>query len=166
MGSGGGYGLSFGNTRGGVAAGDVSYMGSSDRFLHNIRNRSDVDPGGKFDVIAHGTPSSIEIEHNGTKMEVNSRTAAQMIKRLPGYKRGQAIRLLSCSTGTRSDGFAQNLANKLNATVYAPSDILWAYPSGRHIIAAAKPSSRDPNVMVPDLRRTGRFVKYTPGGNR
>ena len=104
MGSGGGYGLSFGNTRGGVAAGDVSYMGSSDRFLHNIRNRSDVDPGGKFDVIAHGTPSSIEIEHNGTKMEVNSRTAAQMITRLPGYKSGQAIRLLSCSTGTRSDG--------------------------------------------------------------
>ena len=88
------------------------------------------------------------------------------LKRLPGYKRGQAIRLLSCSTGTRSDGFAQNIANKLNATVYAPSDILWAYPNGRHVIAAAKPSSRDPNVMVPDLRRIGRFVKYTPGGNR
>ena len=55
----------------------------------NIRNRSDIDPGGKFDVIAHRTPSSIEIEHNGTKMEVNPRTTAQMIKHLPRYKRGR-----------------------------------------------------------------------------
>lgn len=55
------------------------------------------------------------------RIEVNSRTAVQMIKRLPGYERGQSIRLLSCSTGVRRDGFAQNLANKLNATVYAPT---------------------------------------------
>lgn len=166
MGSGAGYGLSFGNTRGSAVAGDASYMKSNDRFLRNIRNRKDVDPEGKFDIIAHGTSKSIEIEHNGTKIKVDSRTAAQMIRRLPGYKKGQAIRLLSCSTGTRNDGFAQNLANKLNATVYAPSDVLWAYPNGRHVVAAAKPSSKDPNVLVPDLSRKGRFVKYVPGGNR
>lgn len=88
-----------------------------------------------------------------------------MIKRLPGYN-GQSIRLLSCSTGSDCAGFAQNLANKLGVTVYAPSDKLWAYGNGRHVIAPAS-STRDRfGNPQPDLNRTGRFVRYIPGGNK
>ena len=162
---GGGYHGGFGATLGSAFAGDASFMGSSERFLKNIRNRKDVDPGGKFDIIAHGTAHTIEIEHDGQKIQVNSRTAANMIKRLPGYN-GQSIRLLSCSTGSDGAGFAQNLANKLGVTVYAPSDKLWAYGNGRHVIAPAS-STRDRfGNPQPDLNRTGRFVRYTPGGNK
>jgi filamentous hemagglutinin len=162
---GGGYHGGFGNTKGSVAVGDASFMGSSDRFLRFIRKRADVDPGGKFDIIAHGTASSIEIEHNGTKMQVNSRTAARLIKQLPEYK-GQAIRLLSCSTGTSSAGFAQNLANKLGVTVYAPSEKLWAWGDGKYVIAPTSGKLDRYGNPQPDLGKRGKFIKYVPGGNK
>ena len=113
----------FGNTKGktGYVSGDGSLMGSSEQFLMNIRKRKDVDPNGKFDLIAHGTADSIEIEHNGNKIKISSRTTAKLIRQMPGYKIGQPIRLLSCNTGLSSASFAQNLANKLNVSVWAPN---------------------------------------------
>lgn len=125
----------FKGTSGNPVAGDASFMGERELFLKNVRNRKDVDPNGNFDLIAHGTSRTVEIEHNGSKIQVNSRTAAKLIKKLPGYKKGQSIRLLSCNTGSKTKGFAQDLANKLNVTVYAPNDILWAYSSGKMVIA-------------------------------
>lgn len=162
----GGRGASMDGSRSCRAvAGDASLMSSSDDFAIYISKRVDVDPEGKFDLIAHGTPFGIEVEHNGDRILVNSRTAAKLIKRLPGYS-GQDIRLLSCSTGSQNDGFAQNLANKLNVTVYAPSDILWAFPSGYYVIAPASKASTDQSIRGPDLRRRGRFIEYKPGGGR
>ena len=162
---GGGYHGGFGATAGSAAMGDATFMKRSDRFLKYIRRRSDVDPGGKFDIIAHGTAQDIEIEHHGKKMLVNSRTVANMIKRIPGYK-GQDIRLLSCNTGSKSAGFAQNLANKLGVTVYAPNDKLWAYRDGSHIVAPTSPIPDKYGNPQPDTSRLGKFVKYTPGGNK
>lgn len=68
----------------------------------------------------------MEVEHNGKKIMINPRAAAKMIEKLPGYKKGQPIRLLACNAGARGNGIAQNLANKLGVTVYAPIDYLWA----------------------------------------
>ena len=82
---------------------------------------------------------------------------------MPGYKKGQSIRLLSCNTGTLNHGFAQDLANKLNVTVWAPSSYLWAYPNGKHFIADKKIVNE---VAKPDYSKMGRFIKFTPGGNR
>lgn len=143
-----------------AAAGDKSYMSKNDPFIKNIKNRKDIDPNGQFDLIAHGTSKTIEVEHNGKKIQIDSRITARLIKKMPGYKKGQPIRLLSCSTGARSHGFAQDLANKLNAVVYAPSDILWVYPSGKHFIAAKDKSGK------PDMSKKGKFIKFVPGGNK
>ena len=63
--------------------------------LHPVPiQQEDVDPNGKFDLIAHGTSSRVELEHNGKKILVNSRTIAKLLKNMPGYKKGQDIRLL------------------------------------------------------------------------
>ncbi len=140
------------------AAGAVNFMANTDQFFLNARNRVDIDPNGYFDVVAHGSANKIQINTpNGPKI-VDHRTAAQLIKRQPGYN-GQSIRLLSCSTGQCNSGFAQNLANKLNVTVEAPTDILWAYPNGKMVIAPKAPNGG------PDLSRQGNFKKFTPGGN-
>ena len=149
----------FKGTRGNPVAGDANYMSSDDTFLKYIRKRKDVDPDGKFDLIAHGTSNSIEIEHNGKKILVNSRTVAKLLKQNKDYK-GQDIRLLSCNTGYLNHGFAQNLANKLNVTVWAPSDYLWVYSNGVHVIAAKTKSGQ------PDQSKIGKFIKFVPGGNK
>ncbi len=157
---GGGYHGGFGSTAGGYVAGDAYLMGKTETFRKYISNRKDVDPGGKFDIIAHGTATEMEIEHNGEKMMINARTAARMIRKMPGYKEGRPIRILACNAGARGKGFAQNLANKLGVTVYAPNNYLWANSNGNHFIAAKNSKGG------PDKSKMGKFVKFTPGGNK
>ncbi len=58
---------------GGYSVGDVTLMDADDAFVSNISRRIDVDANGYFDVIAHGTPNSIQITHNEQHMEEISR---------------------------------------------------------------------------------------------
>jgi hypothetical protein len=60
--------------------------------------------------------------------------------------------LLSCKTGALSNGFAQNLANKLGVPVTAPSNTLWAYPSGRLTIGTTPAANN------------GYWLRFLPGG--
>lgn len=76
--------------------------------------------------------------------------------------RGKSIRLLSCETGASANGFAQNLANKLNVVVEAPTKLVWAYPDGRYIVADRSSS----NPYRPDLSKKGKFIKFYPGGKK
>ena len=139
--------------------GSADYTRKGDPFSENIKKRSDVDINGFYDVIAHGSPETIIIEHNGIEIEVDHRTAAALLKRDAHY-RGKSIRLLSCDTGLLKTGFAQNLANKLNVLVKAPTSWVWAYPDGHYIVA-----TRDKNGQ-PDFSKRGRFVTFYPGGKK
>lgn len=149
----------FGNKNSKYSIGDATFMDSDDAFLKNISNRTDIDANGYFDVIAHGTPNGIQITHNGQKIIVNSRIAARLIQNMAGYN-GQPIRLLSCSTGSLDNGFAQNLANKLNVEVYAPTNFLWATPNGTYFVAGKT------KVGAPDMNIKGIFKLFKPGGNQ
>lgn len=102
-------------------------MSPTDAFSKNISHRKDIDVNGFFDIIAHGLPNKIQIEYHGKTLIVNHRLAAQLIKHNYLYT-GTSIRLLSCSTGSQTAGFAQNLANKMNIVVEAPTKLVWAYP--------------------------------------
>ena len=154
-----GYSGLFSGTKGSRAAfGSTDYMDPNDNFSRFIKNRKDIDANGFYDIIAHGSEFTIAIQHNGQRIEIDHRVAARLFKQDKQYK-GQAIRLLSCSTGKLSTGFAQNLANKLNVTVQAPTDILWARPSGRYYVMGGK------NVngrLVEDKNLPGTFKTFYP----
>ena len=135
------------------ATGDISYMpknGKKSEFAKFIANRSDVDPNGMFDVIAHGNWKEIEISSAGRDIRIDSRQAAKLIRKQPGFKKAKAIRLLSCSTGSHPEGFAQHLANALGKPVYAPNMTLHTYSNGVHWIS--------------DNGKRGDFIKFIPGG--
>lgn len=154
-----GYSGHFNGTKGSkYAAGSVYFMDTSDQFSINIRRRKDIDVNGFYDVIAHGTPTSIEIMHNGSRILIDHRIAARLIKNDQSYA-GQGIRLLSCSTGQLPNGFAQNLANKLNVPVTAPTDILWAGPNGKHFVAGSRTIN---SRSIADPKRIGKFVTFYP----
>ena len=91
-------------------------------------------------------------------MIVDHRTAALLIQNSDGYS-GQAIRLLSCNVGSSDNGFAQNLANKLNVEVYAPTNYLWATSNGNYFVAGMN------DLGMPDMNNTGFFKLFIPGGN-
>ena len=69
------------------------------------------------------------------------------------YADEEAIKLLSCNTGSLDDGFAQNSANKLNVKVSAPTNYLWATKNGDYFVAGMT-SSR-----MPDMKNIGN-LKY------
>lgn len=152
----------YSNTYGSLAVpGSVDYMSSNDNFSKYIRKRKDIDKNGFYDVIAHGSTSTIQIQHNGIAIEIDHRMASKIFKKNPDFK-GKSIRLLSCNTGADSKGFAQNLANKLNVVVEAPTKIVWAYPNGTYFVAERRKDDPD----NPDLSNRGRFIKFYPGGKK
>lgn len=136
--------------------GSVSFMEPQDKFLLGIQKRRDVDPNGYFDVIAHGTPKGIQICHADKNIVIDSRTAARYIRIQNGYKKGGAIRLLSCNTGQLDTGFAQNLANKMNVRVIAPSKYLWVDSNGHYFVAGITKNGN------PDLTNKGKFRVFYP----
>ena len=139
--------------------GSADFTEKGDQYSENIRKRKDVDVNGAYDVIAHGRPDFIKVDYNGISVKINHRVASKLIKH-DKYYPGKSIRLLSCDTGSSKTGFAQNLANKLNVVVEAPTSWVWAYPNGRYFVAAPNKYGR------PDLSKRGRFVKFYPGGNK
>ena len=146
------------NESGKYSVGDATFMDADDAFVSNISRRTDVDTNGYLDVIAHGTPNGIQITHNGQHMTVDHRTASRLIQNSDGYN-GQTIRLLSCNTGALDNGFAQNLANKLNVEVYAPTNYLWSTPNGNYFVAGMN------NLRLPDMNNRETFKLFSPRGN-
>jgi hypothetical protein len=106
-----------------------------------------VNPGGVFDVVTHGNPEAVELVVNGSIREVDHRVLATYLLKYTSYGPGQEVRLLSCSTGSGPNCFAQNLANRLGARVHAADGIVRVWPSGR--IAVDLP---------------GRWITFFPGG--
>lgn len=142
--------------------GSTDFMDPEDNFSRFIRHRKDIDVDGFYDIVAHGSPTSITIQRNGKELEINHRIAARLFKTNKSYN-GQGIRLLSCNTGKLDSGFAQNLANKLNVPVKAPTDILWATPSGHYYVAAGKALN---GRTFSDRTKKGAFRTFYPQGRR
>lgn len=86
---------------------------------------------GFFDFAAHGSRDSIEYGSRDKKL--TAREVARIIKHNESYH-GEKVRLLSCSTGSTEDGFAQQLANALGVEVEAPNDVLIVEPNGNYKI--------------------------------
>ena len=121
-----------------IASGNISFMpkhGEKSLFSKYIANRSDIDPDWAFDVIAHGSWKEIEVNSSRGIIRVDSRIAAKIIKKQPGFKKATIVRLLSCSTGARNDGFAQHLANALGKPVKAPNMTIHTYSNGTYWIS-------------------------------
>ncbi|MBQ5849785.1 MAG: hypothetical protein IIW54_03060 [Lachnospiraceae bacterium] len=138
--------------------GSSDYMKPGDPFSKNIKNRKDIDVNGFHDVVAHGSPNNIMIEHNGQQVEVDHRVLSRLLANDKSTS-NKAIRLLSCNTGKVDAGFAQNLANKLNRPVKAPTEYLWARPDGSYFVAEGK---RIKGRLIPDMSKPGKFKTYHP----
>ena len=94
-----------------------------------------VEPdGNKFDVAMHGSPSAVAF--GGTEANMSPRLLASIIRHSEGYY-GQEVRLISCNTGNNSNGdycFAEELANSLGVTVFAPNDLIFVSKSGKIMV--------------------------------
>jgi len=148
---GAGYHGGFGNTKGMRAApGTVVLVQPrlGDNFGKFAKKAKPLD--GYTDVIIHGNPEKdlVSIFINGKWKNIDQRRLATYVKHNTGYKSGP-IRLISCSTGAKK--FAQNFANKMGVNVLAPSDTVWAHPSGKLTIG--------PKSYI----NNGKWIEFKPG---
>ena len=158
-----GYSGLFSGTLGFLAtSGSYDYMLPNDPFSKYIKLRKDIDTKGFYDIIAHGSNDSIFIVNNGKYIAINHRLLAKLLKK-DKQSKGKAIRLLSCNTGKITSGFAQNLANKLNVPVKAPTDYLWVLPNGNYFVAGGKIVN---GILIADTTKKGKFKTFYPGGKR
>jgi YD repeat-containing protein len=98
-----------------LAPGKGIAIGTDRSTMYNSVNRKPVD--GVYDVIVHGSPSAVKGPGGSS---LSPKQLAEVIRSDPNYK-GEPIRLVSCETGCAPNGFAQQLANELGVTVYAPN---------------------------------------------
>jgi hypothetical protein len=136
------------------AAGAINFMDKTDNFYIFSSKAKTLE--GFTDVVGHGTATTMEVMHNGSKVQVTHRTMARLLEQ-QGVKAGDKIRLLSCSTGEISNGFAQGLAHKLGVEVLAPTKILWANEFGQLTVAGAKGTGRSIRINYNDLGKWKSF---------
>lgn len=105
------------------------------------------NPKGFFNVLGHGNPWSIEVSSQAIhpralsqanlqqlretgKVALNAVQLARAIRTAPGYTKGQPINLFSCQCGARSNGLAQQLADRMQVPVSAFTEVVTVHESG------------------------------------
>ncbi|MFD0630431.1 hypothetical protein ACFQ9X_00935 [Catenulispora yoronensis] len=117
--------------------------------------------GDYFTVFVHGDPDRVFFGDR----HLAARDLANLLRHTPewadaGFRR--PIRLISCETGEKDEGFAQQLADDLGVEVKAPNTAAWASPNGP-AYASAVVVGPDGTVRLP-LAATGAFRIFSPAG--
>ncbi|MFE9253425.1 hypothetical protein ACFYMP_31585, partial [Streptomyces sp. NPDC007088] len=129
-----------------------------------LKSMNRIKSTGKFDIGIHGSPTSVGYQikegaaHLGENWHHFDHREIASLMRAHGWN-GEPVRLLSCQTGMKADGFAQNLSNALGVTVEAPNDFLWVWPHGRTAVA---PFNSAGSGIHPSIR--GDFDIFHPNG--
>ena len=128
----------------------IDYLGCLDINLFNqsdslYLNANKIVTGG-VSVAGHGNKNGLydyrSDPQNGKYISPNE--LANMIKSAPGYN-DKPVWLIGCNVG--SGDYAQQVADILGTTVFAPTDLVWIYPDGSMIVAPRDPD----NPNQPDM---------------
>lgn len=126
------------------------FVNSNEKLYENAKN---IQPKkGYEDIVIHGDKTGFSYkDKNGTEYGYTVREFAEILKESNVYNGGN-IRLVSCETGADGAVTAQALANLLNVSVLAPTDIAWVMPNGEIIIGPT------------EFENTGTWKEFKPKG--
>ena len=134
--------------------GSLSLVYGDDWIIHASQKFAPKTTDQRFVVIAHGSPYKMQIKKG---VEVPAWEIAKRIRQTEGYVGGkQIIRLYSCNTGSKKDGFAQQLADILNVTVEAPNRYIYPTKQGGFTICTKY------IFMNKEYYRRGNWVTFNP----
>lgn len=102
-------------------------FGSDAAITESVANL--IPKKGWYDVVVHGTEDGLGFTIKGC---VDPITPQQLYTRMlaNGYEQGTKIRLISCYSGSLTDGAAAQISKLSNATVMAPSGAAAVLPKG------------------------------------
>ena len=105
-----------------------SFLNSSDQLYENAKH---IKPLADYqDIVIHGDKTGFSFrDKDGNESYVNVKEFADILKASGLYKGGK-IRLISCEAAAEGAQTAQWLADELDATILAPTDIVWVARNG------------------------------------
>ncbi len=120
---------------------------------------SDPDRSGILTIYAHGGPNAVNgpsfFQRYGPALNANQMAGA--IKQ-SNWNGKDPVWLKSCNTGKDPNGFAQQLANELGVTVYAPNSQVWFNTGG-----VVGPMPRVGGTTGPaDYSNPGQYTPFYP----
>jgi RHS repeat-associated protein len=120
----------------GVPAGTtLNQNAAGDSMFTHAAKRQDKDANGQYDVVAHGTPDGVQVKRpDGTTETVNDPGVLSETMGRDGWNGTDPIRLMSCNTGRKANGFAQRLADHTRVPVTAPTKPVFFDSIGRHSV--------------------------------
>ena len=130
-------------------------------------NANHIKPlNGYGDIVIHGTPDSLLIYGlNGERWEYNAKEAAEMIRNSREFH-GQPIRLISCQTGAKENGIAQQIADELGVEILAPTEIVNVDMNGEMFLCNNEDLAIIWNISPDEERKKiaqpGRWVPFKP----
>ena len=95
------------------------------RNFVRLKQRKD---DGWHNVLCHGSSTRVVIDGRKYKAEEFAKMLLEQ-----GYEKGNPIRLISCETGSKTNGFASQLAKLLETKVIAPTERIAIDDLGRFI---------------------------------
>lgn len=126
------------------------FVNSSEKLYENAKNIKPIK--GYEDIVIHGDKTGFSYkDKNGKEYVYTVREFAEILKESNVYNGGN-IRLVSCETGAEGAVTAQALANQLNVSILAPTDIAWVMPNGKIIIGPT------------EFENTGTWKEFKPQG--
>ena len=107
---------------------------------------------GDYSLVLHGRPDGFD--------RYTASELVQQIRADPSWN-GQSIVLFSCETGQGDNPVAQQIADELGTTVWAPTELLWVSPNGSHVVAKGQGVERDgQQTLEPNLDALGTWVPF------
>lgn len=120
--------------------------------------RADEDRPGILTIYAHGGPNAVNGPSffNKYGLAFSADQVADIIED-SSWNRKDVVWLKSCNTGKDPNGFAQQLANRLGVTVYAPNAQVWFNKQG-----VIGPMPRVGGVGKADYSNPGQYTPFRP----
>jgi len=97
-----------------------------------------VDPSAPFNVFTHGNANVVLVRTPGGMKPVKAKGFSKILANNPDYIAGTPIHMFVCNTGKTADGFAQQLANRMNVPVFAPTEKMIILRSNKIAIGSTK----------------------------
>jgi hypothetical protein len=113
----------------------------------------------RYTVDLHGSSDSVRVGNT----ELTPKDLADIIRGSGDWDGKQPIRLISCQTGTKSDGFAAQLSRELGVDVVSPTKDAWVDDMG-NVFASSTHFDAKRGDFSPGWPPNGDWVTFRPDG--